>query len=266
MSDDTSIRAVFLDFAKPAKVLSSSDRHVSAKLCEVGKAFLLQQVKHIVCSAGQHAVLLSYSSDGTPLKTHERYSQKIDDKLSVVRKGSSSQEYLCEKVFVRTVDSSGHVVTGVAFRDPLPLKHGKSSLAIFAAGRQFMPTLREMGHRAVAVSHYGFDRAVYSSLDQYFRQLHMHQHHPSSDHDLASPRHLEWLLDWVVTTGCCNHDAHNALKLSLMAQMQDTQLLKDLWISIESLRNAYEYASDSAGTVTKRVAHVRGLRPNRAIH
>ena len=48
------------------------------------------------------------------------------------------------------------------------------------------------------------------------------------------------LCDWPVSTACANHDAQNALKWSLLGVCSEPQVLKQLLISIESLRNSYD--------------------------
>ena len=40
--------------------------------------------------------------------------------------------------------------------------------------------------------------------------------------------------------GCCNHDAHRALKWALHYQFLDKELLKNCFIVVQSLRNAYD--------------------------
>ena len=59
---------------------------------------------------------------------------------------------------------------------------------------------------------------------------------------MASPspeQGLPSLLEWILDTGCCVHDVHNGLKWGLFAYTTDPQLIKDIYIVIESLRNAY---------------------------
>ena len=242
MMMDFDVGDLVREFAQPHKVLSSTERHIAARLCEATKACLLDILKDTVASAGHNPCLMTYSSDGTPLKTQERFTHKMGSGPTVYRKGGSSLEFLSEKVFVKHVDIEGRSANAVYFRDPLPLLNGKSGWAIYAAGRELIPTLRELGHRAIAVSHYCFDRALYSFLDKRFRELHQHLESFSGS-SFISDAVLESMLpmlNWVVSSACCNHDAHNALKWAMLEQMGDPQLLKDLCIVLESLRNSYD--------------------------
>ena len=47
------------------------------------------------------------------------------------------------------------------------------------------------------------------------------------------------MLEWNVATACCNHDCHNGLKWGLHNHFGDAQLIQDVHIGIESLRNSY---------------------------
>ena len=66
-------------------------------------------------------------------------------------------------------------------------------------------------------------------------------------HDLASSSGaqpgiaaLDELIDWVISTGCANHDTQNGLKWGLAWLTSGDDVIKKLYIAIESLRNAYD--------------------------
>eukprot|EP00974_Lingulodinium_polyedra_P075261 7293153-Lingulodinium_polyedra.AAC.1 len=84
-------------------------------------------------------------------------------------------------------------------RDPLPLTQGKGTLAVFSCGLDFAPSLREMGHKGVAVHHYVFDRALHDGLLKRFHQHHMamasSQEARESGHS-GPPSGLAWLTLW----------------------------------------------------------------------
>ena len=152
-------------------------------------------------------------------------------------------ELLVQRAILRCCTPSGHVRTSVVVRDPLPLTHGKSAAAIFAAPLEFFPTLRQLGHQGIAIQHYAFDRAMHSPLFRMFRQHHAalaDEAEPELAEGQGNPHiHPPALLEWVVDTPCCNHDVHNSLKWALFTYMQDEDLLKDVWVVIESLRNGF---------------------------
>ena len=73
---------------------------------------------------------------------------------------------------MRWIDVAGKAKTIPLLRDPLPLTHGKGALAIFQAGVDYVPTLRQLGHKGLSVQHYKFDRALLEPLQRLFTQRH----------------------------------------------------------------------------------------------
>ena len=233
------VQNLLLKYGKPSYVLVGNDRHEMPQLVEVLKQFLRQYGEAFIKGADGLPILRSYSSDCTPVKVKQRITAKLGP-TRVHRVGGMSVELLMEVVFLRYVDLDDQCHTHVVLRDPLPLTHGKSGLALFAASRQFFPTARECGHLGLVVEHLVCDRAQLSILDRLLRQQHTLIHaHMSEGPALEEDPQLQCLLNLVVACGCCNHDAHNSLKWALHFYFQDLTLLKDMWICIESLRNAY---------------------------
>jgi hypothetical protein len=232
-------------YTSASTVWSDAEKQEVRKLCEVGKSFLRQKLVALVKQAKGAPTLLSYSCDGTPLTTKQRFRSQLGEKAGR-RVGGASQEFLVQQALVRFVDGKGVAHTGVAFRDTLPLTEGKSAWAIFAAAVDFLPTLREMGCASIAIQHVSFDRALHAPLSRRFQQ-----HHALVNQRQGSPpdgatgevgwrgRELQSMLQWDASTPCSAHDAHNALKWALLQDFSDPDLLKDTHISIESLRNSY---------------------------
>ena len=80
-------------------------REVS-RLAEECKAWFLRKAARLVASAGDRPILLSYSNDGTPLRT------KVRDPIAVVgtktmRLVGSTEECLVQQALLRTLGSDG---------------------------------------------------------------------------------------------------------------------------------------------------------------
>ena len=120
------------------------------------------------------------------------------------------------------------------------LGNGKTAWRAYTAAVDFFPLLRQLHHTGVSISHYCFDRALFSALARRMRQRHALQYAVGSSPLDGRGRLLE-LTDWVVCTGCASHDCHNALKWAISGFLGDSEAgLKDLFVVIESLRNAYD--------------------------
>ena len=206
-------------FAKVSRSLYSRERTTVAKVCEASKAFFLDKARAEVAAANGGLVLQSYSSDGTPLQAKKRLQHQLLGGKKVVRVGGSTQEYLVQQGFLRRFDVDGVAHTAAVLRDPMPLTEGKGAWPIFAAGCEFAPTLREMGHMGIAVQHYLFDRGLGATLQRSFKQRHkllatQRGTMTAPNGSVVSPELAE-LLEWTVGSGCGAHDTRNALKWAL---------------------------------------------------
>ena len=211
-----------------------------SRLVEVCKQFLKRTWQTHVRMAGGGPVLCSYSSDGTPISTTQQCRSSISTGGTVKRFGRGTSEYLVQGMFSRYLDAQDQAQTCVVLRDPLPLTEGKAAWQLFSCCLEFGPTLREEGHLGLALHHYCFDRACYKPLTramiQHHRRLAARFGHGSSQ---LTPQLLE-LQEWVLSTACGCHDAHNSLKWAMHAQMNDPELTKSVYLVIESLRNAFD--------------------------
>ena len=209
-------------------------------LSEVAKALMWEKAAGVVRRAGNGPVLYSYQSDGAPALTHRRWVHKLEGTSKKVRRsGGASTEYLLQKAFVLTQREIGGTEVVALFAEPRPLSHGKDTWCMYTAARDFFPTLRKLGHRGIALSHYSFDRAVFSACGRKLLQMHMERECVSSVRNPADGALLA-LTDWQVLTPCCNHDIQNAMTWSLSRHIESTEGLKDLFIAIASLRNAFD--------------------------
>lgn len=198
-SSGPEVHALLARWARPGVSLSDMEVRRAARLCEATKAFLEGRAHELIQKAKGSPVLVSYSSDGTPLSSRRRASAEWQKGQSVVRSGRGTDEFLVQHCFYRFLDHSGEAQTAVVLRDPLPLTKGKTALALFAAGGAFLRCPQSLGHSGIVVAHYAFDRAGFSALQRLLRQKHMLQNEADSeDNPLAG------FLDWVV--------AHNSLK------------------------------------------------------
>ena len=226
-------------FAGPCKSLASHEMRVLAKLCETGKQFMLNKARQLISAAAGAPVLISYSSDGTPVSTRKRATAKSSSNVSIMRTGKTTEEFLVQHAFVRYLDARGVAHSTVVLQDPLPMTNGKSAWALLACAIDFLPTARKMGHSGISICHYAFDRMAYSALVRHLKGYHEElAASASSQHSASSAPTLLQLTEWVVGAPCGLHDTHNSLKWSLHAKWSSTDLMGDCFIIIESLRNS----------------------------
>ena len=143
-------------YAAASLVLPDAERGDLAKTAEVLKKFLKDRAEQLVRRADSRPVLLSYCGDGTPLQTRETFTAAVGERAKKIRGvGGCTNEFLVQHLFVRFLDSGEAAHTSVVLQDPLPLTHGKGSLAVFSAAEAFLLDPRALGHRGVVIWHFG---------------------------------------------------------------------------------------------------------------
>ena len=230
------------EIARFAQVVLKTDRQDGRRmacLCEAGKHVMEMEISRLVIAAAGAPCLMTYSSDCTPISSKLRTKRKMADHATVTREGQQEHELLVQHAFYRYIDHMGVAHTAVLLRDPLPLTHGKGAWALFSCAADFAKTLRQRGHRGTAIQHYTFDRAAFSALQRMCKQRHIQLAPCFGEPSEGTSSVLLNLQEWVVSTGCALHDAHNALKWGLHQQFVNADLMKGLYIVIESLRNSY---------------------------
>ena len=217
---------------------SKDDLRVLAVLVESGKAFLKRRAESFIKALDDRPLLMSYSGDGTPIKTKTSASFSSDG-TTVIRCGSGSQEYYVHNCFLMCM-STDRKLSGVAILDePRPMTNGKASPACASFAREMLPKPRELGHGGVLIRHLTFDRAMYSAVCRILRRVFVKEAIKYVNLQLDAPALLLYMLDWTVTTPCSFHDTHKSFFMGMRAYLSNEDLLKNTYIFIESLRNSY---------------------------
>ena len=84
-------------------VLDKEGMYEVAKATEICKWFLKDKVKHLVDRCNGRPMLMSYSSDGTPLHTRNRHHIEVVGQQTS-RSGGASKEFFVQQCLVRAHD------------------------------------------------------------------------------------------------------------------------------------------------------------------
>ena len=208
------------------------------QLVEGLKAHLQAKVSLFMKRHQHNAILVCYSADATPVLVASTSKMSSASLGSTRRSGRQLIEFLMQKSFYKSFSVSGAMDMTVVLKDPLPLSEGKRGWNMFTAAAEFQPLLRRAGHPSTCLQHMCADRAVFSSLDRHLRGRQGAFYDPAHgpDHGRAAP--LLNNTDWMLSSPCAVHDAHNGLKWGLDAVTESTTL-EDLHIAVESLRNSF---------------------------
>lgn len=240
VGDHSGFAELVQGLAQCSRVFGPADTVMAARIGETIASYLRHKSETLVRGAGPMPILYHYSSDATAyLVVHVATSK--GDGVKVVRKGKALYEYLCERAFLKTVSPSGEEVAAIIMKEPRPLKEGKGAWHLYSALDEYMPTLRQLGHCGITIEHFGFDRGALNGLEPLLHQRHaLKVRHLPCSSTAGGPDSMVELLSWVATTGCVNHDCHNALRWALAPLLDNKEILKDLHIAVESLRNSMD--------------------------
>ena len=238
--------AYFKDLAKPSGSLTGPQANEASVGCEAAKRVMRQAVEDLVADACGMPILTSKSCDGTPLSVKHRSQWKMPGSGRVIKSmGKQGIEALVSNQFFRAQMPSGEWVTRVLLSEPRPLTYGKSAPAICGAAFKDWVSLRELRHPGIALEHYVIDRAGYTALERLFRQWHasqpLHMLPPGVGEDVAR------LTELVAVTPCALHDCQNSFKWGLLQEFCDRDLMRDIYVAVESLRNSADLISRHIG-------------------
>jgi len=131
------------EFAKPSVAASSQQVAQAFKLAHILNDFMLQEIAGLVRDAEDRPMMLYYSSDGTPIKTHLKTTKTIGD-LTVRREGKETKEYLAQVLFARYVDRSGNAESRCVF-NTTPLTHARLLWRSIRLAEPSPPRFEDMG-------------------------------------------------------------------------------------------------------------------------
>ena len=204
--------------------------------CAAAKETLLRGAQRLVHEAAGRPILTSKSCDGTPITIVHRSTVHQPGGKAVRSHGRECKEFLVQNQFLRVDMGLDGWQTKVLLSEPTPLTHGKSVPAILAASRANWYSLRQLGHTGCAVEHYVWDRGGITALDRETRKWHLEQAAPSLPAHISE--RIARMTEFVLVTPCALHDSQNAFRWSLHQAFTDQELMRDIYICIESLRRS----------------------------
>lgn len=92
------------------------------------------------------------------------------------------------------------------------MQQGKGTWHCFEAMGRFADILPAMGHKAICISDYNLDTALFSNLSQKARERHCLYHRENTPEPNDENDRFARYLDCVTAKGCAGHDAQNALR------------------------------------------------------
>jgi hypothetical protein len=228
------LRCAFLELGSTSKVWGDDDYALGARLAWVLQTFLYGRINSTLEMSPQLPRLISYQSDATSFLTRVTFTGKLGE-TPLRREGKELTEFLIERIYVKVFHPSLEL-SAIYISAPRPMGAGKR-FGTFSAASDALPVGRRFGHGIVIV-HTSFDRAVHDGLSH---ALEARENVLYQDGMHCGPFvETGWgeLLQWAVNTPCPYHDCHGAFRKAVEPHASKDKL-KDLHVSIESLRNSF---------------------------
>ena len=205
----------FERYAKASNVLSSSERTDVFRLLECSKEFADRAYRRFVKENRNVPLLQSYQSDTTKVRMARRDIHGIDGVGKARTVVWETGDVLVERLFCAgPYRGQSQRWATLKPRDALRCHEGKDSWVAVGARQSHCPTLQQLGHQSIPVSHYVFDRALHSKLVRLIQAFHfdvLSRLFPQG----GEATRKAWLKTLVIIAGCGLHDGHNALHWSL---------------------------------------------------
>ena len=254
------IAALVKSLSHASGTLSNSDTTMCARVAEVSKAVCEASFRRLVSQADGMPILRQSSCDGTPVKVKKVVSLVLPAKgKTTLRSGSEAHEFLITISFLRFIDSFGRWSTRAWLHDPRPLTQGKSVPALVSASARIWRSCRQLGHTGPCVEAYVFDRCGFASLKRHFEEWHEQRSDQFGVPDTKFSPELLWITELVVFAPCALHDAQNAFKWAMAGGVVDADLLRNVHIAVESLRNSTDLLVRHVALWVNR--HIRFVSP-----
>lgn len=114
-------------------------------------------------------------------------------------------------------------------------------------------SLRQAGHRGIAIECYIFDRCGFPSWERTINKLHLMKAHECDSLNPGLPQNVSRMMEWVVVVPCAAHDCHNSLKWAMWFRFDNRDLVRDAYVCIAALRNSFnlliQYMNEWLATV-----------------
>lgn len=221
-------------YAMPSLCLSSTDLDSVSKLAEGLHQFLRLRAERFVRGKASAPVAEVLVQDGTPLRTTTVHTTGVGP-LRVCRRGRAGREWLLQRVFL--IDNLGNKL--VSFTYPREMKD-RTAPTHHQAGVDLWPGGRPLGHDGLLISHGVWDRAVLGPCSRMMQQRNAafvaHQALEAGEGDAEAKS----LWHWTTASGCTAHDFSNSLRWSNLQEFGSRDMMKRMWVVIESLRNSLD--------------------------
>ena len=222
--------------ASPGSSLTQAEAQTALNLSVLLHDFQRSICKKFVQQARGLPMLLSYTVDPTSIALVATHTQK-ENSQTAVRKGKVLHELLMQRMVLKRAGADG-CVPRMVIGYPVALSEGKTARHIFHSAQKFLPLPGQWEHEGFLLVHVCADGALHSPLaDLMLANQNAIAHEQEQAVGGMAPADVR-KQTLLITCPCAAHVIQNSLKWA-MPQTVTEDVLKDLHISVESLRNSF---------------------------
>ena len=153
-----------------------------------------------------------------------------DEGLRVLRTGHFRHEYLLHRAVMRCRPRIGGQLMFQLIGMPRGLKLGKKAVNVFRAKEEFLPLLKQAGHRSISVTVYVEDGLLHTALEKLVGGYHeRYCEQMAIESGPAAAQQLKD-TDWPLFLKCTAHPCSNCIKTSARRLMPTDDVKDDLHI------------------------------------
>ena len=244
------LKTLILDYARVAHCPAEQSDELE-RLVEACKAFLKQSGQAFLMEHAGQPILQQFCMDTTPTPYREYVASGPNPKIRGRTSAPAKAELLVQFTSFSCLNVDEAVDNQLVFRDPIPVQGKKTGQQLAAIAASCPAIFADAADSDVLrLKHIVLDRGVPVGI-AHFLSGHWHgstEQTPgptTSSAGVSSSSIVEQtgahssLLHWHTYVGCVCHDLHNALKWSMSAEFQDTDMLKKIYNLCVASRHLY---------------------------
>ena len=228
------LRRTVLQLSQVKHALTKPEHLKVLKLSHAIRTFLRRRLEELAVSSHGPSMLVVMSDGWGASITKTIRLQFPGSHVATTRKGKFRHEFLLQRGLFRSTLLTGHTDLLFLLEEPIGLSKGKKAWNVYVGNQQWLPTLRQLGHKGITLSVYLADGALFTALERKYRARHLL--HYRSGQDLGDNAWYLENADWVFCIKCKSHGCSNGCHWGLKT-IGDNFVVDNCHITTASLVN-----------------------------
>ena len=244
--DGSAFSELFAQYITPGLTLNPQDLNECLRLVTSVCYVLNQRVSGLLRRHAERPLMYVYQNDGWA-SWFSSYRCVSENDIRLRAQGRIKAEFCLERGIIRARKANGFSQLTWLIGPPRAMKYGRGAWNFFAAGMDFYPTLRSLGHKCIAITVYIFDGAMFDPLKDMFRARHEVYYDPVYGTCPLEEKEKLYNTELVIPIYCTLHGSHKGCEWGLNDYNEHGES-DEGHIAIASLLNSSESLHDTIDT------------------